>query len=117
MLCGGVLQRGHCGNGCEMASTLCRYDLRTGDVFVLSWAWVQQVRRGSISSDLLLGGGGVRSILLLPLVARCIETIDVCIWHIIQSLSHDCIIGSYECLLLFSPCCCFIIYTCFLCVY
>ena len=23
--------------------------------------------------------GGVRSILLLPLVARCIETIDVCI--------------------------------------
>ena len=25
--------------------------------------------------------GGVRSILLLPLVARCIETIDVCIWR------------------------------------
>ena len=25
-------------------------------------------------------GGGVRSILLLPLVARCPETIDVCIW-------------------------------------
>ena len=25
-------------------------------------------------------GGGVRSILLLPLVARCLETIDVCIW-------------------------------------
>ena len=25
-------------------------------------------------------GGGARSILLLPLVARCIETIDVCIW-------------------------------------
>ena len=24
--------------------------------------------------------GGVRSILLLPLLARCIETIDVCIW-------------------------------------
>ena len=24
-------------------------------------------------------GGGVRSILLLPLVARCLETIDVCI--------------------------------------
>ena len=27
-------------------------------------------------------GGGVRSILLLPLVARCLETIDVCIWRI-----------------------------------
>ena len=24
--------------------------------------------------------GGVRSILLLPLVARCLETIDVCMW-------------------------------------
>ena len=27
-------------------------------------------------------GGGVCSILFLPLVARCLETIDVCIWHI-----------------------------------
>ena len=35
---------------------------------------------GSISSELLMCGGGVRSILLLPLVARCLETIDVCIW-------------------------------------
>ena len=26
-------------------------------------------------------GGGVRSIWLLPLVARCLETIDVCIWR------------------------------------
>ena len=26
-------------------------------------------------------GGGVRSILLLPLVARCLETIDACIWR------------------------------------
>ena len=25
-------------------------------------------------------GGGVRIILLLPLVATCLETIDVCIW-------------------------------------
>ena len=30
---------------------------------------------------LLMCGGGMRSILLLPLVARCLETIDVCIWH------------------------------------
>ena len=37
--------------------------------------------QGSISSELLMCGGGVRSILLLPLVARCLETIDVCIWH------------------------------------
>ena len=25
-------------------------------------------------------GGGVRSIFLLPLVARCLDKIDVCIW-------------------------------------
>ena len=25
-------------------------------------------------------GGGVCNILLLPLVTRCLETIDVCIW-------------------------------------
>ena len=58
---------------------LCKYDLRKCDLFVLNWARVRRVRRGSISSDLC--GGGVRSILLLPLVARCIETIDVCICH------------------------------------
>ena len=38
------------------------------------------MRRGNISSELLVCGGGVRSI-LSPLVARCLETIDVCIWH------------------------------------
>ena len=32
-------------------------------------------------------GGCVRSILLLPLVARCIETIDVCIWHMFVFMS------------------------------
>ena len=37
------------------------------------------MRQGSISSEQLMCGGGVRSI-LLPLVARCLETIDVCIW-------------------------------------
>ena len=35
--------------------------------------------RGSISSELLMCGGGVQSILLLPLVTRCLEIIDVCI--------------------------------------
>ena len=60
-------------------STLCKYHLMKGDLFVLSWTRVQQVRWGSLSSVLLMCGGGVRSILLLPLVARCLETIDVCI--------------------------------------
>ena len=72
-----MLQRGHSGDGCDLASTLCKYDLRKGDIFVLTWA---RVRRGSISSELLMCGRGVRSVLLFPLVARCLETIDVCIW-------------------------------------
>ena len=67
---------------CGVLSTLCKYTLRKGDLFVLSWAGVRRVRWGSISSELLMCGGGVRSILLLPLVARCLETIDVCIWLI-----------------------------------
>ena len=36
---------------------------------------------GEVSSELLLSVGGMRSILLLSLVARCLETIDVCIWR------------------------------------
>ena len=32
-------------------------------------------------------GGGVRSILLLTLVSRCLETIDVCIWCMFVFLS------------------------------
>ena len=49
------------------------------------------MRRGSISSELLVCGGGVRSILLLPLVARCLETIDVCIWRMFVLMSSDCV--------------------------
>ena len=84
MSCVWMLQRGHSGDGCVLAST---YDLRKGDLFVLSWARVRRVRRGSLSSELLVCGGGVRSILLFPLVARCIETIDVCIWRMFVFMS------------------------------
>ena len=54
MSCVWMLQRGHSGDGCVLASTLCKYDLRKGDLFVLSWARVRRVRRGSISSELLV---------------------------------------------------------------
>ena len=57
-----MLQRVHSGDGCDLASTLCTYDSRKGDLFVLSWAMVRQVRRRGISSELLMCGGGVRSI-------------------------------------------------------
>ena len=38
-----------CGDGCNLASTLCKYDVRKGDLYVLSWARGRRVRRGSIS--------------------------------------------------------------------
>ena len=82
-----MLQRGHSGDGCVLASNLCMYDLRKGDLLVLSWARVRRVRRGRLSSEMLVCGGGVRSILLLSLVARCIETIDVCIWRMFVFMS------------------------------
>ena len=82
-----VLQRGNSGVWCDLASTLCKYDLRKGDLFVLSWAIVRRVRRGSLSSELLMCGGGAHSILLLPLVSRCLETIDVCIWRMFVFMS------------------------------
>ena len=78
-----MLQRGNRSDGCDFASTLCKCDLRKDDLYVLSWAKV----RGCISSELIMCGGGVRSIFLLPLVARCLDTIDVCIWRMFV-LSH-----------------------------
>ena len=79
-----MLQR---GGGCDLASTLCKYDLMKSDLFVLSWAKVRRVKRGSISPELLICGGGVRSILLLPLMARCLKKIDVCIWRMFVFMS------------------------------
>ena len=73
--CVWMLQSGHSGDGCVLASTLCKYDLRKGDLFVLSWARVRRSGRGSLSSELQMCGGGVRSILLLSLVARCLDAV------------------------------------------
>ena len=78
-----MLQRGHSGDGCGLVSTLCRYDLRKGDLFVLSWARVRRVMRGSISSELLMCCRGARSILLFPLVPRdnrCVYMAHVCFY-------------------------------------
>ena len=62
MSCVCMLQSRHSGDGCVLASTLCKYHLRKGDLFVLSWARVRRVMQRSISSELIMGGGGVRSI-------------------------------------------------------
>ena len=32
---------GHSGDGCDLASTLCKYDLMKGDLCVLSWERVR----------------------------------------------------------------------------
>ena len=87
MMCVWMLQRGHSGDGCVLASTLRKYHLRKGDLFVLSWAGARRVTRASLSSELLVCAGGVRSILLLSLVAGCLETIDVCIWRMFVFMS------------------------------
>ena len=87
MSCVWMLQRGHSGDGCVLASTLCKYDLRKGDLFVLSLARVRRVMRGSISLELLMCGAGERRIVLLPLLARCLETIDVSIWRMFVFMS------------------------------
>ena len=71
--------KGDSGDGCDLASTLCKYNMIMLIYMFLSSAGVRRVRWGSFSSELLMCGGGVRSILLLPLVDRCLETIDVCI--------------------------------------
>ena len=44
-----MLQRGHSGDGYDLASTLCKYYLRKGDLFVLHWARVRRVKRGKVS--------------------------------------------------------------------
>ena len=73
----------HMHRSMEEDSLMTRYDDDRGDIvvmdlFVLSWAWVRRVR-WVISTELLMCGGGVRSILLLPLVARCLET-NICMY-------------------------------------
>ena len=62
---------GHSGDGCVLASSLCKYDLRKGDLFVLGWARMRRVMRGSLPSELLVCGGGVRSIFLLLCGGPC----------------------------------------------
>ena len=46
-----------------------------------------QIQGGRISSELLMCGGGVHSILLLSCVAKCLETIEVCIWRMFVLMS------------------------------
>ena len=53
---------GHSGDECVLASPLSNYTVRKGDLFVLTWARMRRLRRGSISSELLMCDGGVRAV-------------------------------------------------------
>ena len=44
-----MLQRGHSGAGCDLVSTLCKYDLRKGDLLLGNGAMSEG--GGSISSS------------------------------------------------------------------
>ena len=81
-----MLQRGHSCDGCDLASTLCKYDLRKGDLFIQSWARVRLVRRGSISTEMLMCGAGVYFV-IASFGNRCLETIDVCVWQMFVFIS------------------------------
>ena len=81
-----MLQRGHSGDGRALVATLGKYDLRKCDLFVLSWAKVRRMRRRSMSSELLICSGGMRSILLLPLVARCMYMTHVCFMSVVVTV-------------------------------
>ena len=48
---GSVLQRGHSGDRCLTSTILFKYERCRGHLFVLSWARVRQVARGSVVSE------------------------------------------------------------------
>ena len=62
-------------------------------------------KAGSLSSELIVCGGGVHSILLLLLLAICLETIDVCIWRMFDFMTVVVTVwGLWECLLCSGRC-------------
>ena len=87
-----------------MASTLCKYDLRKGNFVCSELGKGATSEAGKYLSELLVCGGGVRSILLLSLVARCLETIDVCIWSMVVFMSVVCLCRGCD------GCCVFCLY-------
>lgn len=58
---------------------LCKYDCRSGDLFVRSCASVRRMLCVSVFSELLIGGGGAFSILLRCV---CVYVCTICVWMI-----------------------------------
>ena len=68
---------GHSGN----YLALCNYDFSKRDLFILSWARVQQVRQGNISSELLMCSGRECSFIWSPLASSTNSNIKHSITH------------------------------------
>ena len=51
VVCGSDLQRRHGGDGCLTLLIMFKYESNWGHLFVLSWARVQRVARGSVVSE------------------------------------------------------------------
>ena len=99
MSCVWMLQRGHSGDGCVLASTLCKYDLRR-EIFC------SELGKGATSEagKYLFRAASVwwrcAQYFVIALVARCLETIDVCIWRMFVFMSVVVTVwGLWECFL------------------
>ena len=71
-----MLQRGHSGDGCALASPLCNYTLRKGDLFVLSGCKGAMSEAGKYlirATNVLWMCAQYVVTLLLPLMARCLK--------------------------------------------
>ena len=78
MSCVWMLQRGHSGDGCVLASTLCKYDLRKGDLFVLSCA---RVRRVTVSFC-LPHPVAVSAFMICRGLCACTEMLWMCVLYV-----------------------------------
>ena len=69
-----VLQRGHSGDGSLTSSILFTYERSRGHVFVLSWARVWRVARGSV----VLEWCTVRGMVFVTLLCCRLSVVEVC---------------------------------------
>ena len=77
-----MLQREHSGDGCDLVSTLCKYELRKDDLLFPSWARVRRVRRGNIYSELIICAQHfvISSCGKMPSENRCVYMAHVCFY-------------------------------------
>ena len=77
VVCGSDLQRGHSGDGCLTLSILFIYERSRGQLFVLGWAMVLRVARGSVISEWCTMSGMVFVTLLCCRLLRYVLTMVV----------------------------------------